>query len=494
MTLVRTSHLLERRSHFEIPVLSEGQKEMDALLSTSQSTMSDWKMAAFTVAAPLVVTRLSALFRNTFPLLRGASVSEALPQVAGLSWFTRSPALNRVGVGALGGSLFLVGCGDANPVTDAQLTAPRTLEAQGAEFSVTAELSPGTQQGFAASLNVQGQLAVTWADLNPSQSNPSTVNLRTFSPNGIPGAVTEIERPQGSVCLAPSLSNDDRGNILAAWTQSMGPDAPSGLRARRYNSQGQAQGNSFQIVPNENHMPTIVGRVALNEDASFLVVSNENSRDCGVCVRNYGADNLQRSVQTLSEANLSVLSTDLAPSAQGDWAWAALLADNTGGRSLRFRYYHAGVGFGPAVTAPISNPGTGTQIKVAALPNDRAIVVWQSAQGLRARIFKADGSGVGAEIALNALPPGASFSATSDQNGAFVVAWEDAGQKQIRASLIAADGRIISGNMNVSENSTENQEVRVTGNENGRITFVWQRFQPSPAGYRLVARNYQVRY
>ncbi len=496
MTVLGSHNLLTRRLAVFSPTLTTTQLQMDAALNAAQELTGDWKTAALALAAPLVISRLSSVFRNAAFSYRMAAFSEATFVEAGAGVLARTSSFakwGRVAGTTFGMGALLAACG-GNEFETGSPAPPRTLEVQGSEYSVTPSASTGTNQGFAATLNTNGQLAVTWADYNPSNPNPSAVNLRVFSASGNPSSAVEIERPPGAVSLSPSISNDEAGNILAAWTNSMGPDSPSGVRARRYSAGAQAQGNSFPIVPLENHMPPIMGTVALNPDRSFIVVSNENSSDCGVCVRTYGADNIQRSVQTLSEAHVSVLASDLARNSQGDWAWAGLLADNNGGRSVRFRYFNNGTGLRPAVTVPIGNPGAGTGIKIAVLPNDHSLVVWQSSQGLRGMVFAADGSTLSSQISLNSLPPGFSFSATSDETGAFVVAWEEGSTKQIHASLLASDGRIISDNINISGTSSNNHEVVVTGNEGGHISFVWRRFQPSPAGYTLAAKNYQIRY
>ncbi len=403
-----------------------------------------------------------------------------------VSWLAQGAKFSGATLG-MGALLTACGAPDNMAPDGSTLAPPRTIEVQGAEYSVT-PVSTGTNQGFAAKLNSNGQLAVTWTDY----SNASVVNLKIFSDARTPGNLVEVERPQNAVSLLPSISNDDAGNVLLAWTNSMGPDAPSGLRARRYSAAGQAQGNSFPIVPLENHNPVIMGSVSLQSDGSFRVVSNENSSSCGVCARTYGPDNVQRSVMTLSEAGTSVLASDMADSAQGDWAWAGLLAGNNGERQVRFRYFNVGTGLGASTTFSIGNPGTATGIKVAILPNDNSLVVWQSNQGLRGMVLKPDGRPQSAQISLNSLPPGSSFSATSDEAGAFVVAWEEAGQ--IRSSLLDANGRIISSNLEISNGTSDNHEVTVTANERGQVSYLWRRAQRSPAGYNLVGRNYQIRY
>jgi len=496
MRLSASQNLLDRRAAADSTSLSAHQLRLDAAWAEAQSVAGDWRMASLALLAPLAVSRLPGLWRSAAGLSKLGSLGEASLIEAGGQVLAGSSAWakwTRFG-GALGLSGTLAACsGDpARTDMDAGLQPPRSMEAQGAEYAAMAAPSTGTNQGFAASLNEAGQLAVAWADFNPSGPNPSVVYSRLFSAAGAGGSAVEVGRPAGAVALSPSVSNTDRGDVLVAWTESMGPDAPSGIRARRLDSSGQAQGEAFTAVPIENHNPPILGSIALSDDASFIVVSNENSADCGVCARRYGADNVQRSVTTLSEPGASVLASDLSSSSQGDWAWAGMVARADGQREIRFRYFDLAQGFGAPGSFTIPDPGTGTRIQVAILPGNRSLLVWQSAQGLRGMLFTPDGRTQGSPIELNSLPPGASFSATSDETGAFVVAWEEAGQ--VRASLLASDGRMIARDLSVSDGGSENHEVTVAANEHGGVSIVWRRFLQSPAGYQLMAKNYQIRY
>ncbi len=486
MRLAASPSLLNRRIAYSDSALSANQVRMDAAWQVAKELSSDWRVAAAALAFPFAASRLPASLRalSSFKTLLHAetNLGRWLGAVSGNSWSLRAG-------GFLGGAATLVGCGDENsPLSDSGLQAPRSIEAQAAEYPVMPMASRGTLQGFQASLSEAGQLAVTWAEVNPS----SRVFLRVFPASGNPLNVVEVARPENAVALVPQVSSLDDGTSLVSWTESLGVGRETGMMARRFSNVGQPLGDSFTIVPFELREPAIVGRTALNADGSFVVVSNENSRSCGVCARNYGANNVQTSVVTLSNPGESVLTSYISGSSQGEWAWAGMVERTDGQSEIRFRAYVPGRGFGAPVSFVVPNLGSGTSIQLAVLPHNRSLLVWQTAQGLRGRLFSFNGDALSELITLNSVPLGSNVSVTSDQVGAFIVAWEAEGQ--IRASLIASDGRNIADNLNISGDSVGNSQVTVTANEHGRVSFAWMHFQPSPAGNQIVARDYQIRY
>lgn len=486
MRLSATNSLLERYIACSGQSLSGSHLRMDAAFQAAQAITSDWRVGAAALLLPFAASRLPSVLRTLSffktALQTETNLASLVGAVSGNAWSLR------VG-GLLGGAATLVGCGDENsPMSDAGLAAPRSIEAQATEYPVMPRASGGTLQGFQASLSGTGHLAVTWAEVNPS----SRVFLRVFPPTGNPSNVVEVAQPENAVAIAPQVSSLEEGASLVSWTESLGIDAETGMKARRFSNTGQALGESFTIVPFALHEPAIVGSTALNADGSFVVVSNENSRSCGVCARNYGSNNVQSSVVTLSNPGDSVLASDISGSSQGEWAWAGMVARADGQREIRYRSYMPGRGFGAPGSFVIPNPGTSTGIQLAVLPNNRSLLVWQTAQGLRGQLFSFNGSTLSEPISLNSVPPGSNISVTSDEVGAFIIAWEAEGQ--IRASLLASNGRIIADNINVSGESSGNSQVTVTANEHGNVSFAWMHFQASPAGNQIVARNYRIRY
>lgn len=490
---MRLTNILERRLlDVSQSPNSPTQLNIDSALYSAQAFAGDARFIALAFVAPLALSRLSGVWRNLNTARAIAQSEVALSSVPSVSLFARTPWSLR-GLSAFATGALLVGCGtEENPVDDAHLQPPRALEAQATEFNVTGETSLGTNTGFHASLNEPGSLAVTWADYNPSNANPSAVLMRIFPAMGSPSNVVEVARPEAATVLAPYVSNADNGDTLLAWTHSLGVDSPNGVRARRYTGGAQAQGDSFNIVPLEMRDPVIAGTVALNPDGSFIVVSNENSASCGVCARNYSADNAQQSVTTLSAPGEQVLSSDISASSQGEWAWAGMVDLGNDRREIRFRAYVPGRNFGAPGTLAVSNLESVSNIQLALIPGNHSLIVWQSSQGLRGQLFTSNGNRVGSTLNINSLPPGSNFSVASDETGAFVVAWEDQGQ--IRASLLAADGRAIASNLEISGAGGGNSNVTVAANEHGRVSFVWRKFQERPAGYNLVARSFQIRY
>jgi len=230
--------------------------------------------------------------------------------------------------------------------------------------------------------------------------------------------------------------------------------------------------------------------VILHEDGSFTVISNENTADCGVCAREYAANNVQGSVQTLSDSNVPVLASAVASAANGDWAWVALLAGQNGTRSVRYHYQSASHANNLNTTFEIGNIQTASTVRVAILPAGRALVLWETNEGLKGMVLKPDGTPLSSQLSINSQAPGGSFSVGSDAHAAFVVSWIEGGS--VKASVYSSSGQSISSNLSISGSANDATDVSVAGNESGQVSFVWRRF--SGGNYSLVARNYQINY
>ncbi|GEM_PF-4728935 len=503
MRAASTHSILERALNFnEQPVFSASQIAIDGALGRFQAFSGDWKNLAISLIVPALASRVRGMFNPAFAAR--AFISEATlasevssaPAWEGLSlWLGRLPKFAKLGSAVLSSGLLGAACTTQFPerTEDAGLSPPRSLEVSGEEYGITPSPSTGTNQGFSASLNANNELAVAWADLNPSDLSHSGIFLRTFSSAGNAGNVVTVDHPQDAIAIAPSLASNSHGNSLVSWTTTAGPEAPSALFARRFSNTGEAQGASFPLVPAALRSLIVQGALAMQEDGSFTAVSNENSTTCAVCARNFSPANIEQSLVALSDPYSPVLASHLASTSQGDWAWAGLLPGENGEIRVRFRYFNVGQGLGPATTFSIGNPQTPSKVQVAVLPNDNSLVVWETNQGLRGMVVAADGRPLSAQLELNSLLPGSAFSVAGDEVGAFVVAWQEAGQ--IHASLLSSRGQSIASHLNISGEGADNREVQVVGNESGRITFVWRRFHSQGnASYDLVARNFRVQY
>ncbi len=500
MTVLAAHNILDRRLSVGLSStshLNDAQLKMDAFLETAQGLASDWKTAALAIALPLASARIAGVFRNSAGALRLVQWGEASVAEQGALSFLKTSFIPRLAFARSAGSLLGLGGMLAACSVDrtgsgedaGTLPIPRSFEANGNEYSITSSPSAGTLQGFQTNLSSSDVLSVAWADLDSSNANPSAVYLRRFQSTNPEGSMIEVDRPQGSVDLLPALSTNDHDQLLVSWTNSSGQDAPSSVFARRYNAD-QVNGNAFQIVPAAQRNYLAQSNVILHEDGSFTVISNENTADCGVCAREYAANNVQGSVQTLSDSNVPVLASAVASAANGDWAWVALLAGQNGTRSVRYHYQSASHANNLNTTFEIGNIQTASTVRVAILPAGRALVLWETNEGLKGMVLKPDGTPLSSQLSINSQAPGGSFSVGSDAHGAFVVSWIEGGS--VKASVYSSSGQSISSNLSISGSANDATDVSVAGNESGKVTFVWRRF--SGGNYSLVARNYQINY
>ncbi len=243
----------------------------------------------------------------------------------------------------------------------------------------------------------------------------------------------------------PSITALADGRFVMTWTSKDPGDGSQGcIRARIYNANGSPAGSDFivnsTVTGNQQH-PSITAL----PDGRFVVTweSFDPGDGSGSCIRArlYNAD--------------------------GSAAGADFVVNSTG---LDTQY-------SPAVTA---------------LSDGRFVVTWDSYDGLedgfgtciRARIFGADGSGIGDDFVVNTTFEGGQLyaSVTALVSGRFVVAWHsrDTGDGSwgcVRARIYNADGSPRGGDFIVNTSTLADQSFpSITALSNGRWVATWQSY------------------
>ncbi|MFO1519180.1 MAG: hypothetical protein U1F57_05910 [bacterium] len=389
-----------RQSLSAAPDLTASQALVDRYVSQTAEIAGDWK----TVAAFTVGMGLFSRWQSAMSAARGIAVESAAVEAnAGARLFHfgisggRSFAWASSGASALGAGLILTGCGNSETNPDAGPDAT-AFNAVGAEFPITSNPSTGTNEGLAVALNRDGNFVAAWADVGADVSTTG-VFVRAFGASGALGPVGTADQPASSVDVTPSISTNSTGNFVVSWTNTSGPDNPSGVSVRRFNGSGTPVGPTINVITPSVHATLPTSSIVSLEDRGFVLVSNDNSSTCGACAHFFNSDSSPANDVTLVPSGTAVSTVSVGTTTQGQWAWAAIVSGASGHSEIRFQRFNGRSAMGAASSIDIGNLGTAPQVRVATIPNGNSMVVWQP-QAFKARFWEATGN--------RSMPPSAS--------------------------------------------------------------------------------------
>lgn len=143
-------------------------------------------------------------------------------------------------------------------------------------------------------------------------------------------------------------------------------------------------------------------------------------------------------------------------------------------------------------------------VSVAALPDDRLVVVWSDLEeepngdGIRGRIFESDGAPVTPEFQVNSHRPGNQLfpDVAADARGNFFVVWDSSGQdgfaEGVYGQRFDATGARVGGELRLSSEALSAQlDPDVSMDAAGNAVVVWTSTSEPEDGYwELMARAY----
>ncbi|MEE8526204.1 MAG: hypothetical protein V3T72_19880 [Thermoanaerobaculia bacterium] len=264
---------------------------------------------------------------------------------------------------------------------------------------------PATDLAMTAAAD--GEFVVVWNGVEPGGTplRPDTVGQRYAVDGTAVGEGLVATEGLETSRFRPAVAKGPSGELVVVWSGSEADEATSvflDIRGRRYDPDGAAVGDVFQINTDTTG-PQVVPAVAIGPGGDFLVV------------------------------------------------WRTVAAGGLGvGTDVHGRLYDAG---GKPLTGEFAvnsyTLGSQTQPAVAAAPDGRFLVVWEtslsdgpdtSQASIRGQLYDSDGAAVGGELQVNSHAPRSQGNPTvaAGPEGGFVVAWEDA-ERSIRARVLAAD-------------------------------------------------------
>jgi hypothetical protein len=206
------------------------------------------------------------------------------------------------------------------------------------EFKVAAISTTSSSGSTAVAMDSSGDFVIDWDTLD-QDSDSFGIYGRRYNLNGFaPVNEFQVNTTVTSVQINPSVAMDSAGDFVVAW-QSYGQDGSSyGIYAKRYNAAGVVQGAEFKV--NTTTANTQVNpSAAMDSSGNFVIAWQSYGQDGsgdGVYAQRYNADGTKPSTNGAEfKVNTTTANTQANPSAAMDSsgnfviAWQSNLQDNS---------------------------------------------------------------------------------------------------------------------------------------------------------------------
>jgi PhoPQ-activated pathogenicity-related protein len=260
----------------------------------------------------------------------------------------------------------------------------------------------------------------------------------------------------GDQRLAMIGSNPKAGQSVVVWASAGEDGSGDGVYAQRYDLFGSKVGSPFRVNTFTSNNQTAPA-VAMDSLGSFVVTWQSTGQDGsgdGIYARSFGYDG------TALTAEFRV-NTTTAGNQQAPTIWM----NDVGEYAIAWQ------------TA--SRDGSGNAVA--------------------ARVFRSTNTAVGNDFQVNQFTAGnqQAPSLGMDNTGAFVVAWQSAGQDGTGDAIVARrynrDGVALANEFVVNQFTTGNQSApSVASNSNGSFVVAWQSAGQDGSGDAIVARQYDA--
>ncbi|MEQ8861689.1 MAG: hypothetical protein RIC56_23860 [Pseudomonadales bacterium] len=358
------------------------------------------------------------------------------------------------------------------PTTNANVSARRfSRDGQpiGDEFQVnTTSFSDVTLPAVA--MAPDGRFVVVWQDFGDDGSGFG-IFARRYAANGsAQGANFLVNTTTDDAQRRADVAMDDDGNFVIVWEDDTAGNEKRGIRGRRYNAVGGAQGGEFDVSTNADIDHTYP-KVAMDGDGNFVVgwSSGNVGANQNVVFRRFQANGtaiglpVQVNVTSRMEHASGVVNNmAIGSDASGNFivAWAA---DNFSGPGvpgqsigiLARGYDSTGTPLGNAFEVNTANPSGAPEVAVTA--NGTFAIAFEapdgSLSGVSARFYDSDGQALGPAVRFNTTTQLGQErpSIALDEEGRGVIVWrarnnQDGDADGVFARLLRYDSGALGGN------------------------------------------------
>ncbi|MAT16783.1 MAG: hypothetical protein CMJ46_16110, partial [Planctomyces sp.] len=386
----------------------------------------------------------------------------------------------------------------------------------GGEIAVNTQTA-GDQQDAAVSMVDNGSFVVTWTSRN-LVTDTWDVAAQLFDTDGNKSG-SELTIDQSDLFQYPStVAMSSTGEFVVTWPQFNGDGDGYGVLARRYDVDGSALGDEFQVnTYSINHQwePSI----SVADSGRFVISWHSNGQDgdfYGIFARQFDADGnaIGEEFQVNTFATGSQTDPAVALNNDGDmlvtWRSTGPSGDNVDIYGQRFDANGNKLGSEFLVNSYV----TGLQIAASVAFNNfgDAVTVWTSADqdgdnyGVYAQRYSLSDRGATAVGRERQVNTNASLNQIIDQdqrtvaisaNGSYVAVWasdeQDGDRYGVFAQLFDADGNASGPEFQVNTYTTENQAYpSVAMTDSGEFVVSWSSRNQDSSSYGIFARRYDA--
>jgi hypothetical protein len=365
----------------------------------------------------------------------------------------------------------------------------------GGEFRVN---TYGTSQQRRPALvkRANGDFVITWHSDGPVGDQYDVVGQRYSDAGVAQGGQFAVNTYTTDYQYWPKMSADARGNFVVAWSSYDQDASRWGVFGQRFNASGARVGAEFQA----NTYTTgyqFLPQPAVAAGGSFVVVwssfypGGQDGSEAAIIGRRYDSNGVaiggEFQVNTYTTGYQIYGSVGSAPGGSFVVAWQSKQDGSYYGIVGR-RFDAAGSPVGAEFIVNSTTTGYQVRPSVAVNANGSFVVVFHSPDGpqsfdLRARLFDATGSPVGADFVVNTYTTGTQYgyALSTDAQGNFVVAWSsatgDGSGYGVFAQRFSAAGARRGAEFRVNTYTTNEQDMAAIASDGvGNFDVSWRSF------------------
>ena len=295
----------------------------------------------------------------------------------------------------------------------------------------------------------------------------------------------------------PDVGTDTEGNFIVVWESIQdgpGPQPGFQIYAQRYNAEGVRQGGEFRV----NQFTTLYGSnpdIAVEPDGDFVVAwasyDDVGAGNSGIRARRFNAAGVAQGVEM--SVNTYTLNGQLEPTVAVDGtgnfvvAWMSSGQDGSGNGIYAQRYNSAGGAQGPEFRVNQVTFDNQVAPDAGMDGNGDFVITWESvgqdgsSGGIYARRYNSFGTAQGAEVRVNSYTTGLQWQSKVDMNpsGSFIVTWSSQAQDGegfgVYAQRYTATGFPLGGEFRVNTYTQSDQgSPDVALEDGGSFVVTWE--------------------
>jgi hypothetical protein len=379
----------------------------------------------------------------------------------------------------------------------------------GGEFAVNT-YTMGDQWLPDVAADASGRFVIVWESMTGQDGDGGGIFGQRFSAGGTPlGPEFRINVFTTSNQFGPRVAANAAGNFVVVWTSAGGQDGSGdGVFGRAYDAAGNAASGEFQVnayTPSNQLAPSVsvdpAGHIVAvwasdGPDGSFLGVRGRRFDASGTALSD------EFPVNTFTTATQAAPS--VATHADGTFvvSWTSLFQDGSAEAVIGRRFDAGGAALGGEFQVNTHTPLAQDAPQVAALGGGAFAVVWQSTpdgnvRGIFARRFDALGNPAGGEFQVNTFTTDAQQfpDIAADPSGGFTVVWEswtqDGSQAGVFGRSFDAAGTPTDVEFRVNTYTLYSQRVpAVAADADGRFVVAWHRDYQDGDRFAVRAQRY----